>query len=261
MLRALNTAAAGMASQESNVNTISNNIANVNTTGFKQGRTEFEDLLYETVEEAGARSSGNSQYNVGTQIGSGSKTSAVRKVFTQGSPLITNNPFDLMINGEGFFGVVGENDEIKFTRDGSFNTDAQGNVVTKHGQKVFPGIAVPQGTVSINISENGTVECYIKNQTEPQVIGSIPIFTFSNSAGLRSEGKNLYAATAGSGAATQAIPGQNGSGSVLQGTLEASNVNIMNEMTSLIKAQRAYEMNSKVLGVADQMLQSVNNIR
>ena len=138
MIRALHTAATGMASQEANVNTISNNLANVNTTGFKKARTEFDDLLYETVQEAGARSDADSQYNVGIQVGSGSKVSATRKVHTQGSPQMTNNPYDLMVNGEGFIGIVGAGGEMKFTRDGSFNVDAQGSLVTRAGHKVFP---------------------------------------------------------------------------------------------------------------------------
>lgn len=261
MLRALNTAATGMASQEANVNTISNNISNVNTIGFKQGRTEFEDLLYETVTEAGARSSNTTQYNVGTQVGSGSKVSSTRRIHAQGSPQITNNPLDLMINGDGFFGVIMPNNEIKFTRDGAFNPDNTGTLVNRGGMKLYPGVAIPSNTLKINISENGTVEAFIKGQMEPQVVGQIPVFTFSNDAGLRQEGGNLFAATVGSGEAQQSVAGENNAGGINQGALESSNVNVMNEMTNLIKAQRAYEMNSKVMGVADQMLNTVNNIR
>lgn len=261
MMRALHTAATGMSAQESNVNTISNNIANVNTTGFKKARTEFDDLLYETVQEAGAKSSSNSEYNVGHQVGSGAKVSATRKITSQGSPQMTNNPYDLMINGEGYMGIIGPNGELKFTRDGSFNVDAQGNIVTRAGHKLFPGVNVPPNVMRINISENGDIEAYTRESVEPIGIGQIPIFTFVNPTGLRSEGGNLLAATAGSGQAIQSKPGENGSGNLLQGAIEASNVNVMNEMTDLIKAQRAYEMNSKVMGVADQMLQTVNNIR
>ena len=261
MIRALHTSASGMASQEANVNTISNNIANVNTTGFKKDRTEFDDLLYETVQEAGAKSSSTTQYNVGTQVGSGSKVSATRKIHSQGSPMMTNNPYDLMINGEGFLGIISPTGELKFTRDGSFNVDAQGNLVNKTGNKVYPGITVPQGVVSINISNNGNVEAFLRNQPDPVNLGTIPVFTFANPVGLRSEGGNLLASTAGSGQAIQQTPGQNESGILMQGALESSNVNVMNEMTDLIKAQRAYEMNSKVMGVADQMLQTVNNVR
>lgn len=261
MIRALHTAATGMAAQESNVNTISNNIANVNTTGFKKARTEFDDLLYETVQEAGAKSSGNTEYNVGHQVGSGAKVSATRKIHSQGGTQITNNAFDLMVNGEGFFGIVAPNGELKYTRDGSFNVDAQGNLVSRAGHRVFPGVVVPPGVMKVNIAENGQVEAFTRDAVEPIALGQIPVFTFVNSTGLRSEGGNLLAATAGSGQAIQNVPGENGSGVVVQGAIETSNVNVMNEMTDLIKAQRAYEMNSKVMGVADQMLQTVNNIR
>ncbi len=261
MIRALHTAATGMASQEANVNTISNNLANVNTTGFKKARTEFDDLLYETVQEAGARSSADSEFNVGIQVGSGSKVSATRKQHTQGSPQMTNNPYDLMVNGEGFFGIVGNNGELKFTRDGSFNVDAQGNLVTRGGQKVFPGITVPPNIMSINISEAGVVEAFLRNSPEPINLGQIPVFTFVNPTGMRSEGGNLLAATQASGQPMQGVPGVDNAGIVMQGAIESSNVNVMNEMTDLIKAQRAYEMNSKVMGIADQMLQTVNNVR
>lgn len=261
MMRALHTSATGMAAQESNVNTISNNIANVNTTGFKKQRTEFDDLLYETVQESGAKSSGNSEYNVGVQVGSGAKVGATRKIHTQGAPQMTNNPYDLMVNGEGFMGVISPNGEMKYTRDGSFNVDAQGNLVTRAGHRVFPGVVVPPNVMKINIAENGLIEAWTRDSIEPMNLGQIPVFTFVNTAGLRSEGGNLLGATSGSGQAIQNIPGENGSGVLMQGAIEASNVNVMNEMTDLIKAQRAYEMNSKVMGVADQMLQTVNNIR
>lgn len=261
MIKALHTSATGMAAQESNVNTISNNIANVNTTGFKKARTEFDDLLYETVQEAGSRSSGNSEYNVNVQVGSGAKVSATRKIHSQGAPQMTNNPYDMMINGEGFFGIVSPTGELKYTRDGSFNVDAQGNLVTRGGHRIFPGIVVPPNVMKINISENGTVDAYTRDSVEPINLGQIPVFTFVNPVGLRAEGGNMLAATNGSGQAIQNIPGDNGSGIVMQGAIESSNVNVMNEMTDLIKAQRAYEMNSKVMGVADQMLQTVNNIR
>lgn len=261
MIKALNTAATGMASQETQVNTISNNIANANTTGFKKGRTEFEDLLYETVTESGARSSATTRYNVGTQVGTGSKVAAVRKEFTQGSPQITKNPYDLLINGDGFFGIQMPNDEVRFTRDGSFSVDAQGNMVTKNGYRVIPGFTFPPNTVSVSISDSGNVDAYVDGQVEPVNLGTLPIFTFMNATGLKSTGGNLYQISESSGQPIQNIAGENGSGSIMQGALESSNVSIMNEMTNLIRAQRAYEMNSKVMGVADQMLQTTNNIR
>lgn len=261
MFGALNTAATGMAAQETQVGTISNNIANVNTIGFKKQRAESEDLLYNTVTEAGARSSQNTQYNVGLQIGSGSKISAVRKEFSQGMPRITNNPFDLMINGEGFFGLVKPNNEVLYTRDGSFNVDQTGTVVNKQGYKLFPNFSFPQGTKSVSIGEDGTVEAYVNGQLEPVNLGQIPIFTFVNPVGLKSAGGNNYLITTASGEPIQNVAGQSNSGVVVQGSLENSNVNVMNEMTDLIRAQRAYEMNSKVMGVTDQMMQTLNNIR
>ena len=261
MLRALNTAATGMASQEANVNTISNNIANVNTTGFKQKRTEFEDLLYETTTAPGSRSSSTTQYNVGNQVGSGSKVSSTRTINTQGNPIITNNVFDLMVNGEGYFGIIQPNNEIQFTRDGSFNVDNQGNLVNKDGHKLFPGINIPPTATGVNISESGNVDVYFKNQVASNNVGSIPLFTFVNPVGLKSVGKNLVIPSEASGQPIQGVAGQDNVGVINQGALEAANVSIMNEMTNLIKAQRAYEMNSKVMGIADQMLQAVTNIR
>jgi flagellar basal-body rod protein FlgG len=261
MMKALSTAASGMTAQETYVSTISNNIANVNTVGFKRGRTEIDDLGYETIQEPGARSSSSTTYNVGTQIGSGARVSAIRKEFTIGSPQITNNPFDLMINGEGFFGIIMPNGELKYTRDGSFNVDAQGILVNKQGYKVYPGFTFPPNSSSVMISENGKVDAYVKGQTEPTSIGQLPIFTFVNAVGLKSSGANLYQVSLSSGAPIQSIAGESNAGSVMQGALEASNVSPMTEMTDLIRAQRAYEMNSKVMGVADQMMQTVNNIR
>jgi flagellar basal-body rod protein FlgG len=261
MVRALNTAATGMAAQESQVNTISNNIANVNTTGFKRSRTEFDDLNYQTIQEAGARSGNNTFYSVGTQIGSGSKVSATRKEFEQGGVSMTNNPFDLMVNGEGFLGVIMADNEMRFTRDGALNVDAQGNIVTKGGYKLYPGFTVPPGTKSVNISETGLVDAYTQGQTEPTNLGQIPVFTFVNPTGLKSAGGNLYQVSFSSGQASQNVAGSSNAGVIVQGALESSNVNIMTEMTNLIRAQRAYEMNSKVMGVSDQMMQTANNIK
>ncbi len=261
MLKALHTAASGMTAQETNVSTISNNIANVNTTGFKRGRTEIEDLTYETIQEAGSRSSASTNYNVGTQIGSGARVSSVRKEFSNGAPQITNNPFDLMINGDGFFGVIMPNGELKFTRDGSFNVDAQGALVTKQGYKLYPNFNFPPNTSSVSISEDGKMQAFTKGNAEPTEVGQIPVFTFVNPVGLKSTGMNLYQVSLSSGQPVQTIAGNDNAGAIMQGALEASNVSPMTEMTDLIRAQRAYEMNSKVMGVADQMMQTINNIR
>lgn len=261
MNKALNTAAAGMAAQETSVATISNNIANVGTTAFKRDRAEFEDLLYQTYRDPGTRSSASTQYGVGHQVGSGSKVSAVRKEFSQGSPQMTNNPFDLMINGEGFFGVILPNNELLYTRDGSFNVSAQGLIVNRQGYSLYPGFTMPANTTSVRISESGTVDAYVSGQVEPVNLGTIPVFNFTNPVGLKSAGGNLYRVTEGSGAPLQQVAAEGNAGAIMQGAIEASNVNIMVEMTNLIKAQRGFEMNSKVMGVADQMLQTVNNIK
>lgn len=260
MIRALNTAATGMAAQESNVNTISNNIANVNTNGYKSQRTEFEDLTYQTITEAGSRSSDNTQYTIGQQVGSGARVTATRRLHTMGSPKITNGTYDVMIMGEGFFGVqVGNN--TYYTRDGSFTVDAQGVIKTKAGYPLLPIMTVPPNTKNLHIAEDGKVEAFLNNQAEPIQLGNIPVFTFVNPAGLSDLGGNLARYTRASGDPIQNTPGIENAGPLQQGAIETSNVSVMNEMTDLIKAQRAYEMNSKVMGIADQMLQTVNNIR
>lgn len=260
MIRALNTAATGMTAQEEQVNAISNNIANANTTGYKAQRTEFEDLLYETVNEAGGRSGSDSQYTVGHQVGSGAKVSATRRLQDMGNAQVTNRPYDLMIMGDGFFGVeVGG--EIMYTRDGSFTVDAQGVMKTKNGHSLVPGITVPPNAKHVNVGDDGRVQAFVTGQNEPIELGQIPVFTFTNPTGLSDRGGNLASQTTASGDAIQRIAGEENAGVINQGSLESSNVNVMSEMTNLIKAQRAYEMNSKVMSVTDQMLQTVNNIR
>lgn len=260
-MRSLYIAATGMAAQEANVNTISNNIANVNTIGFKQSQTQIDDLSYQTIQEPGARSSSSTLYNVGVQVGSGARVSGTRKEFSVGAPQITNNPFDLMINGEGFFGIIMPNGEIRYTRDGSFNLDAQGSMVNKQGYKLFPGFTFPPTTSNVNISDSGKIEAFTKGQTEPAQVGQIPVFTMINPTGLKSIGSNLYQLSNSSGEAIQNVAGVQNAGAIMQGTLESSNVSPMTAMTDLIRAQRAYEMNSKVLSVGDQMLQTANNIK
>jgi flagellar basal-body rod protein FlgG len=261
MIKALNTAATGMASQEVNVNTIANNIANVNTTGFKKSRAEFEDLLYETIKEPGARSSDDTEYNVGVQIGSGSKVSSTRKIISQGNPNLTKNPFDLMINGDGFFGILMPNNQIGYTRNGAFNVDKNGVIVDKKGNTLFPGLNVPPNTTNVNIAQDGKIEAYVSGQVQPTVVGTVPVFTFVNPVGLKAIGQNLLVESNASGPATQLVAGQDHAGVLMQGALETSNVSVMNEMTDLIKAQRAYEMNSKVMNIADQMLGTINQVR
>ena len=261
MLRALHTSANGMAAQEANVNNISNNIANANTIGFKKSRTEFDDLIYETVTESGSRSDAETLYNIGMQVGSGAKASATRRIHSEGVFQKTDRPYDLMINGDGFFGIILSNDEVVFTRDGSFNVDNQGVLVTRKGHRLFPGISISPETININIGPAGVVETYQQGNPQPQEVGSIPLFTFINSPGLKNMGGNLLGRTLASGEPIQQVPGENNAGAIIQGALESSNVSIMNEMTDLIRAQRTYEMNSKVMGVADEMLKTVNSIK
>ena len=260
MIRALNTSATGMSAQEQQLNTISNNIANSNTTGYKAQRTEFEDLMYETVNEAGGRSSNDSEYTVGQQVGSGAKVSATRRQHTMGSPQITGNTYDMMIMGDGFFGIQVGN-ETMYTRDGSFDVDAQGVLKTRSGHPLLPGITVPPNTININVAENGIVQAFVKGQSDPIELGQIPVFTFVNPTGLSDKGGNLAARTNASGPAIQRVAGDDNAGVISQGTLESSNVSVMNEMTNMIKAQRAYESNAKVMKVADEMLGTINQIR
>ena len=259
--KALNTAATGMAVQEIDVNTISNNIANVNTVGHKRQRAESQDLLYETHIHPGARSANNTTYSVGLQVGSGAKISGIRREFSQGNAIVTNNPYDIMIRGDGFFQVAGPNGDAYYTRDGSFNVNSEGMLVTKRGFPLTPNITLPGNIGSLSVAENGMVEAFVKEQIEPINLGQISVVTFINQNGLLAEGGNLYRETIASGPPVVNIPGENSTGILMQGSLESSNVSIMNEMTALIRAQRAYEMNSKVMTVADQMLQTVNGIR
>ena len=260
LIRALDTAATGMAAQEAQLSTISNNIANSSTTGYKVQRTEFQDLIYETVVTPGGRSSGNTQYNVGVQVGSGAKIKATRRLHSMGSPQVTNNPYDLMIFGDGFFAVQ-MRDQIFYTRDGSFTVNAQGVLQTKDGNQLLPQITLPPATKTLVISQDGKVQAYLTSQTEPVELGQIPVYTFVNPAGLIDIGGNLARVTPASGEPIQNVAGSNNAGAIQQGSIETSNVNTMTEMTNMIKAQRAFEMNSKVLSVADQMLQTINQVR
>lgn len=261
MLKSLNTAATGMAAQQSNMDVIANNIANVNTTGFKKSRAEFEDLVYQTIREPGSASGLNAQSPNGVQVGLGVRTAATQKDFGLGSAVMTKNPLDIQIEGSGFFQVLTPDGEIAYTRDGSFKKDANGRVVDKNGNTLQPEIVIPPNISGIEIGSAGEVRV-IQGLNDPgTTIGQIDIVNFVNPAGLRSAGKNLFQPTPSSGQPVGTRPGLNGSGYLAQGQLEASNVNIADEMVSMIMAQRAYETNSKVIQASDQMLQSVNNLR
>lgn len=260
MVKALNIAATGMASQEAHINSISQNISNVNTTAYKSQRAEFEDLVYQHTRLPGTRSSSESSYTIGMQVGSGSRAVGIKADFKMGDPKVTRRPYDIMIMGDGFFAVT-KNGETFYTRDGSFTVDPQGILKTRHGYVLFPGITLPPNTKSLNIAEDGSVQAYLSDQVAPIELGQIPVFTFINPQGLVNIGSNLLKESTASGTAFQKIAGTDNSGPLAQGTIESSNVNVMNEMTEMIKAQRGYEMNARVMSVADQLLQTVSNIR
>ena len=261
-MQALRTAATGMAAQQLNVEVISNNIANMNTVGFKRQRAEFQDLLYQTLEQAGAQSS--NQGNIvptGVQIGAGVKAGSVYRITTQGTLTQTGNQFDMAINGRGFFQVLLPTGETAYTRAGNFSVNDQGQIVTTDGYLVQPTIAVPQNATQVTISKSGQVEATVPGSTAPQVVGQLTLATFVNEGGLDAVGNNLFMESAASGPPTTGNPGTPGFGETDQGYIEASNVDAVSEITALIVAQRAYEMNSKVVTTADQMLQTASSVK
>ena len=260
MLRALYTAATGMQAQQVNIDTIANNIANVNTTGFKQGRAEFQDLLYQNIRPAGTASSSSTTYPVGLQLGLGTRPVATDRIYRQGDFKQTGNPLDLVIEGKGFFQVRTANGETGYTRDGSFHMNAEGALVTSSGNPVEPQITIPPDAQEIVIGTDGTVSVTQAGQQAAQQVGSIQIATFQNPAGLNAIGGNLFMPTSASGDAITGAPGENGLGHVNQGFLEQSNVSVVEEMVNMIIAQRAYEVNSRAVRVADDMLSQINNL-
>jgi flagellar basal-body rod protein FlgG len=261
MIKALNTAATGMQAQQTNMDVISNNIANVNTTGFKRSRAEFEDLLYQTVKEPGAQTGANSISPNGVQIGLGVRPSSVSKDFEVGAPKMTKNALDLQVEGAGFFPVQTPSGQIAYTRDGTFKKDATGKIVDRNGNSLMPEITIPPNATGLDISPNGTVQVATSESNVPQVVGQIQLVNFVNPAGLKAMGRNLFMPSNASGLPIQGNPGEQGLGQVAQGQLEASNVNIVDEMVNMITAQRAYETNSKAMQAVDQMLQSLNNLK
>ena len=255
-MRALSIASTGMLAQQTNVEVIANNLANMNTTGFKEQRVEFQDLLYQNVQAAGASSSDSGTLlPSGIQLGAGVKTGAVYRIQTQGDLKSTSNPYDVSIQGPGFFRVQQPDGTDAYTRAGNFSLSPQGQIVTDKGYTVAPGIAVPANAISVTINAQGQVEAMTPGATTPTTVGQLELTRFPNEAGLNAIGGNLYLETASSGAPQSGVPGSSGYGTIQQGFLETSNVNAVDEITSLITAQRAYEMNSKVVSAADQMLQ------
>jgi flagellar basal-body rod protein FlgG len=260
MLRALYTAATGMQAQQINIDTIANNIANVNTTGFKQGRAEFQDLLYQNIRPAGTSASSSTQYPVGLQLGLGTRPVATDRLYRQGDFRQTGNPLDLVVEGKGFFQVRLPSGELAYTRDGSFHVNAQGAVVTAAGDPLEPQITIPADAQEIVIGSDGTVSVTQSGQAAAQQVGTIQIASFQNPSGLSALGGNLFQETAASGTATAGTPGENGLGRINQGVLEQSNVSVVEEMVNMIVAQRAYEVNSRAVRTADDMLQQINNL-
>jgi flagellar basal-body rod protein FlgG len=251
-----------MAAQQLNVEVISNNIANMNTVGFKRQRAEFQDLLYQTIERAGSQSSSDGNIvPTGVQVGGGVKAGSVYRITEQGTPTQTNNPLDVAIQGKGYLQILLPSGETAYTRAGNFSTNDQGQVVTEDGYLVQPGITIPQNATGITISKTGMVQVNLDGQPAPQTVGQLQLANFMNEGGLEAVGDNLYLETAASGAANLAAPGEPGFGTLLQNYTEASNVDAVSEITALITAQRAYEMNSKVITTADQMLQTTSQLR
>ena len=260
-MRSLNIAATGMLAQQTNVEVISNNIANMNTTAFNRRRPEFADLLYQNLRRVGAQSSDTgSIVPTGVQIGLGVKTTAVYRITEQGSVQSTDNTLDMAIQGKGYFQIKLPSGETAFTRDGSFQLSPQGQIVTHDGYVVQPEITIPSDAIGIAIDGTGQVSIKQDGQVASQLKGQLTLATFPNEAGLEARGNNLFMETPASGAAKPANPGTEGYGTLLQGFLETSNVNVVSEITDLISAQRAYEMNSKVIKTADEMASTINQM-
>ncbi len=254
-MRALRTAASGMAAQQLNVEVISNNIANMNTVGYKRQRAEFQDLLYHNIERMGAQSSTQGTVvPTGIQIGAGVKAGAVYRITEQGTPTQTGGRYDMAIEGKGYFQILMPSGETAYTRAGNFSVNGEGQLVTDDGYPVQPNISVPQDTVDVTVSKSGQVQVITAGQTEPTIVGQLELATFFNEAGLEAIGDNLLLETTASGPANIGSPGEVGFGEILHGFTEASNVDAVAEISALIIAQRAYEMNSKVITTADQML-------
>ncbi|GJE60651.1 flagellar basal-body rod protein FlgG [Methylobacterium trifolii] len=260
-MRALYAAATGMAAQELNVQVISNNIANLRTTGYKRQQPHFQDLLYQNLRRAGASTSDqNTQLPAGLAIGSGVKTTSTARIMSQGTLTSTEKDYDVAIRGEGFFRVTMPDGRTAYSRDGSFDLSAQGQLVTRDGYLVDPGVTVPNTATAVTISATGAVQATLPGQTAPQALGQFQLARFVNKTGLESIGDNLFIETAASGPAVNGLPGGEGFGNLQQSYLEEANVNAVTEISSLIAAQRAYEMNSKVVTAADQMLSTTSQM-
>jgi flagellar basal-body rod protein FlgG len=261
-MRALDIAGTGMQAQQTNVEVISNNIANMTTTGYKRQRTEFQDLMYQNLRRVGSNSSDSgSLLPSGAQVGLGVKTAAIYRINEQGNLQQTGNTLDLAIQGNGYFQVTLPSGEIAYTRDGTFGLSPQGEIVDANGYIVSPGLTIPTNATTVTINASGQVQATIAGTPAPTTVGQLQIATFPNEAGLDAQGDNLFLQTAASGNPVTGVPASPGFGSTLQGFVESSNVNVVTEITDLITAQRAYEMNSKVITAGDQMLSTLTNLR
>ncbi|EMR14295.1 flagellar basal-body rod protein FlgG [Methylophaga lonarensis MPL] len=255
MNQALWIAKTGLDAQQTRMSVISNNLANVNTTGFKQDRAVFEDLLYQTIRQPGAQSTTDTELPSGLMVGTGVRTVATQKLHTQGNIIQTQNALDIAIQGRGFFQILMPDGDLAYTRDGSFQLNSDGEVVMSNGYLLEPGLVIPEDALSITIGVDGTVSVTQPGQNEPVIIGEIELADFVNPAGLQPVGENLFKESGASGPAIVGIPGLDGIGTVVGGALETSNVNVVTELINMIETQRAYEMNSKAISTADQMLQ------
>jgi len=260
MIRSLWISKTGMEAQQTQLDTISNNLANVGTNGYKRSHAVFEDLIYQNLRQSGAASSGQTQLPTGLQVGLGARTVATSRNFSQGNLQQTTNNLDVAIKGQGFFQIQMPDGTTAYTRDGTFQRDANGQLVTNSGFVVQPGITIPVNAQSITIAADGIVTVSLPAQTVPQQVGQLQTSTFANPAGLEPMGQNLYAETASSGTPNAAAPGTAGHGTLLQGYVETSNVNVVEELVSMIQTQRAYELNSKAIQTSDQMLQRLSQL-
>lgn len=249
----------GLDAQQTHMSVISHNLANVNTTGFKKERALFEDLLYQNVRQVGAQSTQNTTLPSGLQLGTGVRTVATEKIHTQGNIQQTGNSLDIAINGRGFFQILMPNGDLAYTRDGSFKLDSNGQIVTNGGNPLEPAMTLPQGALSVTIGNDGTVSVLEPGNPTPNVIGEIQLADFINPTGLEPIGENLYRESVSSGAPIVGVPGEDGIGKLVQGSLETSNVNVVEELVNMIETQRAYEMNSKAIATTDEMLGFATN--
>ncbi|HHY47242.1 MAG TPA: flagellar basal-body rod protein FlgG [Firmicutes bacterium] len=261
MMRALWSAATGMLAKQLNMDVIANNLANLNTVGFKKSRVDFQDLMYQNLRAAGTTVAEGAKVPSGIQVGLGTRPAAIQRIFSQGDFVQTENPLDLVIEGDGFFQVLMPDGSVAYTRDGAFKMDSEGRIVTSDGFPIEPELVIPPEAVNITIGSDGTVSVMLAGQEEPEEMGKIELARFVNPAGLTSIGRNLFKSTAASGQPIVGTPGLEGFGTIAQGFLEMSNVKVVEEMVNMIIAQRAYEVNSKAIQTSDDMLAIANNLK